>query len=401
MKWFVGLPRRVSEPHAHREVMRGMESLDYDESGNRTRVDALRRRGVVVWSAERVYVGPELAPEAIEPGARLMNAVIRGAETVIGRGSSIGERGSASLHDVQIGRDVVVGPGSYTGCALLDGVKVRGFAELRGGTVLEEGAEAGHTVGLKNTFFGAWVVAGSCINFCDAYVSGGTGRENHTEIGSGAMHFNFSPRRDKFGSLLGGSRGLLRRQPPIFVGGNTGLVAPLAVPFGALVPAGTTVRSWPPDAAPVAPVEAHQRKLADAAALLGALEATIAWYAEVRAPNVDAWTTAVMRGALRQLLAHRDWRRVELCRYGERVSGRSGPAEERKGQALCERLHAEPVIPPLPARFNEQYRALRIRHSHVDVIAALSQEAIQEAEEWLANIEAQVHAGNGEHSINK
>ncbi len=372
--------------------MREMETLGYDEKGNRERIDALRRRGVLVWSAERVYVGPELAPDAIEPGARLMNAVIRGASTVIGGGSSIGEQGSATLTDVQIGRDVIVGPGSYTACTLLDGVKVRGFAELRRGTVLEEGAEAGHTVGLKNTYFGAWVVAGSCINFCDAYVSGGTGRENHTEIGSGAMHFNFSPGRDKFGSVLGGSRGLLRRQPPIFVGGNTGLVAPLAVPFGALLPAGATIRAWPTDAPSIEPVEAHRRKLVAAATLLGTLEATIAWYAAVRAPNVDTWATAVVRGALRQLLAHRDWRRVELRRYVERVSGRWEPAVEHMGQALCERLHADPVIPPLPERFEEQYRTLRTRHSHVDAIAALSPEATKEAEAWLASIELQIYA---------
>jgi bifunctional N-acetylglucosamine-1-phosphate-uridyltransferase/glucosamine-1-phosphate-acetyltransferase GlmU-like protein len=77
---------------------------------------------------------------------------------------------------------------------LLTGAEVRGFAEPRQGTVLEEESEVGHNVGLKNTGFTAGAVAGSLINFCDVLLTGGSSRNNHSEVGSGSVHFNFDPR---------------------------------------------------------------------------------------------------------------------------------------------------------------------------------------------------------------
>src|SRR5204863_1943267 len=108
---------------------------------------------------------------------------------------------------------------------------------------IEEEAEVAHNVGLKNTIFTVAVVAGSNINFCDAFVTGGTSRRDHSEIGSGAVHFNFSPQRDKFGSLFGHAIGVLLRSPGIFIGGNSGIVAPVSIGFGAVIPAGVIIRS--------------------------------------------------------------------------------------------------------------------------------------------------------------
>ena len=80
------------------------------------------------------------------------------------------------------------------------------------------------------------------INFCDALLTGGTSRSDHSEIGSGAVHFNFDPRGDKWGSLFGDVRGVLLKSAPIFLGGQCGLVAPLHVDFGAVTAAGSIVR---------------------------------------------------------------------------------------------------------------------------------------------------------------
>ena len=60
-------------------------------------------------------------------------------------------------------------------------------AQVRPGTILEEGAEMAHTVGLKQTIFFPFVVGGSLINFCDALMSGGKSRKVHSEIGSSFM----------------------------------------------------------------------------------------------------------------------------------------------------------------------------------------------------------------------
>src|SRR5271165_5357601 len=181
----------------------------FDEQGNRERIVRLRNAGVVVWSAERVFVGAEVPLERIEKDAVLMNAVIRGGNTCIGARAKIGTSGTAVLNNTQVGRAVELGAGSYEHATFFDGAKVRGFAEVRQGTVLEESAEVGHNVGLKHTFLTTGVVAGSGINFCDVLVSGGSSRQDHTEIGSGTVHFNFDPHADKFGSLLGDVSGLL------------------------------------------------------------------------------------------------------------------------------------------------------------------------------------------------
>ena len=364
--------------------------LDYDEAGNRNRVRALRQSGVSIWSAERVFIGSEVSLDAIEPGAVLMNAVIRGANTCIGAGSEIGGQGLATITDCQIGRHVELGPGSYRGCALLDHVKVRGFAEIRSGTVLEEQAELGHTVGLKNSFFGAAVVAGSLINFCDVFVSGGTSRSQHTEIGSGAVHFNFSPRRDKFASCLGDSTGLLGRSDPIFIGGNTGLVAPLTIPFGAVVPAGTTVREWPGSAG-AAQMHPFLRKSLCAVHTIAALAATQAWYTQVRLPFADPHEQRLCRGALIQLGAHRDWRAEELNRYIVRMlsSETIQSALQRFGQEIRDITVSAPNHPALPPLFAAQYANLRRSHPHADALQHLDAGAVDQAQAWLRAISAQ------------
>jgi bifunctional N-acetylglucosamine-1-phosphate-uridyltransferase/glucosamine-1-phosphate-acetyltransferase GlmU-like protein len=137
-----------------------MES-SYDDLGNRTRLSWLAQNGVKVWGPDRVYVSEEVQLDRIAPGAELINATITGATTFIGTKSQIGNAGLARIDETQIGSSVVVGAGSYENCVLLRGAKVRGFAEFRQGTVLEENAEAGHNVGLKNTVFTTGVVAGS------------------------------------------------------------------------------------------------------------------------------------------------------------------------------------------------------------------------------------------------
>mgnify|MGYP000612120586 CR=1 FL=1 len=90
-----------------------------------------------------------------------------------------------------------------------------------------------------------WVIAGSLVNFCDALVAGGTSRRNHSEIGSTMALYNFTPRGDKFASLFGDvPRGVFLQEPRIFVGGQTQIVSPVKVGYGAVLAAGAaTTRS--------------------------------------------------------------------------------------------------------------------------------------------------------------
>ena len=194
--------------------------MPYDEPGNRDRVAALRDKGVDVWGPERVYIAPEVNLDWIESGAEIRHASLSGAELRIGQGSRIGAAGHAEIDNCHIGRNVELGAGIYKGATLLEGVSIRGFAEVRPGTLLEEQCDAAHSVAFKNTILTACCVTGSVINYCDLFMSGGASRDDHSEVGSGAIHFNFDPRGDKWGSLIGDVRGVLLRSAPVFIGGQ-------------------------------------------------------------------------------------------------------------------------------------------------------------------------------------
>src|SRR5436190_735996 len=93
----------------------------------------------------------------------------------------------------------------------------------------------------------SFVTLGSLINFCDLLMAGGTSREDHSEVGSGFIHFNFTPwgrRGDKATPSLVGDvvRGVFLRHPRIFIGGAGGMVGPRAVGYGSVTAAGQVVR---------------------------------------------------------------------------------------------------------------------------------------------------------------
>ena len=276
--------------------------MAFDDSGNRTRVESLQRRGVDVWGPERVYISTDVNLDAIEPTAVIRQAALSGKDLSIAGGAVIGTSGHAEVSDCQIGPNVELGAGLYQGATLLNSVKVRGFAEIRPGTLLEEEVDIAHSVALKNTTFTACCVAGSLINFCDLFLSGGTSRKDHTEIGSWAIHYNFDPRGDKWGSLLGGIRGVLLRSDPVFIGGTCGLVGPLEVGLGAVTAANCTIRKDVPantlvstnDRAVSIPnfdrkaYGSLRRQFRVTAKLVATLRALEAWYELVRLPHAPA-----------------------------------------------------------------------------------------------------------------
>ena len=94
-------------------------------------------------------------------------------------------------------------------------------------------------MGLKQTILFPFVTLGSLINFCDCLMAGGTSRQNHSEVGSSYIHFNYSTNQDKATPSLIGDvpRGVMLNQPPIFLGGQGGLVGPVCLEYGTVIAA--------------------------------------------------------------------------------------------------------------------------------------------------------------------
>src|SRR5579883_14617 len=391
-----------------------------DQENNRARVAELAAAGVMVWSPERVYIGPEVNLEFISPGAELINAIVRGASTRIGARSRIGTSGIAVLSECQVGEGVELGAGSYDGATMLDGVKVRGFGELRQSCLLEEGVELGHNVGLKNTLLTSTIIAGSNINFCDVVITGGRSRSDHSEIGSGVVHLNFDPRRDKFGSLLGNADGVLLKSAPIFVGGQCGLVAPVWVGFGAVIAAGSVVREDVPEKAlfltnprpyqprrydPYAYPKSIRTQVMKTARLIGALCAIGAWYRYIRAPFAEGGQKALYvagenrladmaRVRSRELAATLDRLESALASHSDWSSEKAGDHSVllRAKSAVIRYLSDVyfEVIKGPPEEFLRAYESLRKGATHIDTISAISDGATSAASKWLCQIETVV-----------
>lgn len=211
-------------------------------------VEALSARGVQIHAPHAVVLC-DLDPERFEADVEIYPGVtLCGRETSLGAGTRLGRCGGGFFERVQTGRGVELYGGFFQDAVFLDGVTVRGHAEMRGGTLMEEGSEAAHHVGYKMTITLPYVVAGSLINLCDVLIAGGRSRRDHTEIGSCLALYNFTPWGDKFASRFGDvPRGVFVRSPRIFIGGQTQIVSPVHIGYGATIPAGCGVRKDVPD----------------------------------------------------------------------------------------------------------------------------------------------------------
>lgn len=211
----------------------------------RQRLAMLLDRGVQMPCPETVEVGPEVVLDQIAPGVVLhAGTKLLGAKTSLGPGVRLGLEGPVTLVDCVLGPDVVLDGGFFQGATFLDRANARSWAHMREGTLLEEEASVAHCVGLKQTILFPYATLGSLINFCDCLLAGGTSRKNHSEVGSGYIHFNFTPRGDKATPSLFGDvpRGVLLDQPRIFLGGLAATVGPLSVGYGAFLGPGQVYR---------------------------------------------------------------------------------------------------------------------------------------------------------------
>ncbi len=319
-------------------------------------IQQLIQRGVKIADPASVFIGPDVDANRIaksvvlHPGSR-----IEGAATSIGPGSVIGTEGPVVLRNCQLGHKVTLGSGFFEGSVFLDGSSMGGGAHVRPGCLLEEQASGAHTVGLKQTVLMSYVTLGSLINFCDCLMSGGTSRKNHSEVGSSYIHFNFTPHQDKATPSLIGDvvRGVLLDQPPIFLGGQGGLVGPTRVAYGTIVAAGKILRHdvlepgslvvpgdprsghRPYDPSAYGPVD---RIVQNNLWYIGSIRALSLWYNTVRRPfmSADPYALACLEGAITALeliVDERVKRLVELAgKMPVSISSLSrNPDEKNKG----------------------------------------------------------------------
>ena len=210
------------------------------------KIKGLLRQGVKIQNPATVAIAPEIEDVRIANRGVVIHSGCRisGKHTWISAGAKIGTAGPAIIENCQIGPGVDLQSGFFKDSVFLAGSRCGPGSHVREGTILEEQASIAHTVGLKQTILFPFVTLGSLINFCDCLMAGGTSRNNHSEVGSSYIHFNFTPSQDKATASLIGDvpRGVMLNQPPIFLGGQGGMVGPLRLNFGTTVAAGTILR---------------------------------------------------------------------------------------------------------------------------------------------------------------
>lgn len=358
------------------------------------RLASLAARGVQIVDPRQTFVGPEVVVDRIQAGVILYPGTrLHGPRCYLGPRVEIGREGPAVIVDSVLGEGAAVASGYVEGAVLLDQARLGANAHVRPGTLLEEQASTAHAVGLKQTLLLSFVTLGSLINFCDCLMAGGTSRSDHSEVGSGFIHFNFTPwgeQGDKATPSLIGDvvRGVFLRERRIFLGGLAGLVGPARVGYGSIVAAGQIVRKDVDEGAfmlrGVRAVERHlqpgwtdrlQPRLRQNIAYVAQLFALRQWYREVRLARIagdDPRRIPVAAGAelIEQAIVER---RKQLARF----------VEERGGTAPS---FAGVELPRCPWSLSPDDRP------HLEWVSSLDDEQVAAGQAWLASIATAVEA---------
>jgi bifunctional UDP-N-acetylglucosamine pyrophosphorylase/glucosamine-1-phosphate N-acetyltransferase len=385
---------------------------------------ALIGRGVTIRCPESVDIQDDIIAERIAPGVLIHSGCrLSGARTSIGPDSVIGAEAPVTLQNSQLGKSVHLKGGFFSGATLLDDATFGSGAHVRPGTLLEEHASCAHSVGLKQTLLMPFVTLGSLINFCDCLMAGGTSASNHSEVGSSYIHFNFTAHQDKATPSLVGDvpAGVMLNQPPIFLGGQGGLVGPTRITYGTVVAAGVICRR---DVLSPGKLVFGQtggrlkeanydftsfgeidRIIQNNFLYIGNLQALQAWYRDVRPllTDDDTYAQACLEGARQQLQSIITERVKRLTQLADKVAKSLGAdtSTTENGPAINQRrfLSIWPdMIEPLstPAETGHDStpdRALLLQSisesdtdNYITTIQALPPEAIAAGERWLQSI---------------
>jgi UDP-N-acetylglucosamine/UDP-N-acetylgalactosamine diphosphorylase len=348
-------------------------------------VTALLERGVIMPDPAQVFVDRDVVPDRIAAGVVLHPGTrLHGAATYLATGARVGTEGPATLRDAVLGERAEIASGYVSDAVLLADAKLGANAHVREGTLLEEEASTAHAVGLKQTILLSFVTLGSLINFCDVLMAGGTSRRDHSEVGSGFIHFNFTPwgkSGDKATASLIGDvvHGVLLDQPRIFLGGSGGMVGPRRVGFGAVTAAGQVVRRDVEARTLAAEPTPKVRRAIDStekdrvalvlqpnAAFLGQLVALRAWYRQVRVPRAPADSAA-------RVTADAAVRVIDVC-LAERWKRLAALVTEQGGRAASALALPDDGACPVE---------LAGAATHVEWVRALDAAARQAIVDWL------------------
>ena len=383
--------------------------------------------GVVLTNPLSVEIADSIIPDRIAPGVIIHSGCrLSGAETSIGPGSVIGGEAPAIIEDCQLGRNVELKGGFFSGATFLDKASMGSGAQVRPGTLLEEESGGAHTVGFKQTIFLPFVTSGSLINFCDALMAGGTSRNNHSEIGSSYIHFNFTPHQDKATASLIGDvpRGVFLDRQPIFLGGQGGLVGPARIAYGVVLPAGAICRQdaleentlFIPRALPGGSLKficgAYRdirRILHNNLIYIGNLWALHEWYCHIRARTMsgDPCLEACRQGAIRRIESGIEERIKRLSELAGKMLFSLESAKSGRSAALTPEIRAMQRAlaghwPEMEARLREgpddsagiaeretflnAWEKIPTGGSHIENVRALPPEARETGAKWLQAI---------------
>ncbi|SMC44173.1 UDP-N-acetylglucosamine/UDP-N-acetylgalactosaminediphosphorylase [Desulfocicer vacuolatum DSM 3385] len=345
----------------------------------------LMEKGVEIPLPHTLFIGPEVDLERISgegvtlyPGTR-----ISGKDTLIMSGTTLGKEAPVTLDNCHVGPDTHLKGGFFQDAVFVGKNSFGSGAHVRGGTILEEEAGAAHTVGLKQTILLPFVTLGSLINFCDLLMAGGTSRKDHSEVGSSYIHFNYTPEQHKAtASLLGNvHQGVMLDQPPIFLGGQGGLVGPRSLAFGTVVAAGTICRRDEPrpgclifgGAMKSGSIPMGKKKFRDIHNIfeknchyIQNLIALLAWYQQIRplffshnflSKALLSGMQTTLEGCIKERIKRLDGFCEGLKRYGEKIQSRGdGPPAEvtprdavlRKWSKIKYQMEEKAFLYPLP-----------------------------------------------------
>ncbi|MDD4274666.1 MAG: protein GlmU [Desulfobacter postgatei] len=214
---------------------------------NIKKIDALLKKGVNIPNPATVFIGDDVDIERISPeGVTLFSGTkLTGAQTLIMPGSVLGYETPVTVENCLMGPATKLHGGYFQDTVFMGDNVFGSGGHVRKGCILEEQANAAHTVGLKQTILFPFVTLGSLINFCDCLMAGGTSRKDHSEVGSSFIHFNYTPNQDKATPSMMGNvyQGVMLNQRPVFLGGQGGLVGPVRIAFGCISAAGSIIRN--------------------------------------------------------------------------------------------------------------------------------------------------------------
>lgn len=210
------------------------------------KIEKLLKKGVKIPNPDSIEIGSEVDTDRISGEGVVIysGCKIFGSSTLILKNTRMGYESPVTIENCQIGTNVDIKGGFLREAVLLDKVSIGYGSHIREGTILEEEANIAHMVGLKHTILLPFVTLGSLINFCDCFMSGGTSKKDHSEVGSSYIHFNYTPNQDKATASLIGDvpNGVMLNQRPIFLGGQGGIVGPCRLAFGIVTAAGSICR---------------------------------------------------------------------------------------------------------------------------------------------------------------